>query len=168
MNRFAWRRCSILLDSSYNASPSSMHMMTQLLTDMRQQLFPDRQLVFCLGEMRELWNESKSAHEWLAKQVVHADKLFLMWEDMHEYFLPELLSKWYAGDRVERFSDSVELGRALDTYLAAQESLALVLFKWSQNTIFLEEAVKQVLRFQEDRKKLCRQESRWKTRKKFL
>lgn len=160
MSRFAWRWGSILLDSSYNASPSSMRMMIELLTDIRQQLFSERQLVFCLGEMRELWDESKSAHEGLAKQVIHADKLFVIWQDMRDYFLPELFSAWYAADRVELFSDPSALGDALDAYLATQESLALVLFKWSQNTIFLEEAVKKLLRFPEESKKLCRQSHR--------
>lgn len=157
MHRFAWKWWSILLDSSYNASPGSMRMLIGLLTDIRQQLFPERKLVFCLGEMRELWNESKFSHEWLAKQILHADRLFLIWQDIHDYLLPELFVLWYAPDRVTWFSDAISLWNALDTYLSEQQELSLVLFKWSQNTIFLEEAVKQVLRFPDDAKKLCRQ-----------
>jgi UDP-N-acetylmuramyl pentapeptide synthase len=160
MHRFAWKWWSILLDSSYNASPWSMRMMIRLLTDMRQQLFPERKLVFCLGEMRELWNESKSAHELLVKQILHADKLFLIWQDIHDYLLPELFASWYGPDRVAWFCDAISLWKALDIYLSEQQELSLVLFKWSQNTIFLEEAVKQVLRFPEDVKKLCRQDAR--------
>jgi hypothetical protein len=84
---------------------------------------------------------------------------------MQAYLLPELLSCWYAQDRVERFSTPWDLWRALDSYLATQESLALVLFKWSQNTIFLEEAIKYVLRYPEDGKKLCRQSTWWLEKK---
>ena len=38
----------------------------------------------------------------------------------------------------------------------------IILFKWSQNTIFLEEAIKEVLKNKEDEKELVRQESYWK------
>lgn len=167
MQRFLWRRWSLLLDSSYNASPQSMRMMIELITDIRQKLFPERQLVWCLGEMRELGNLSQEAHEELASRCLHFDHLFLIGHDMQEYLLPALQEKWYPLHRVSRYADSSILGAELDVYLWQQKELALVLFKGSQNTIFLEEAVKQVLRSPEDEKNLCRQEWRWLKKKKL-
>jgi len=38
---------------------------------------------------------------------------------------------------------------------------SLVLVKGSQNTIFLEEAIKYLLKDKEDEKKLCRQDDYW-------
>ncbi len=165
MSRLLGKRWSLLLDSSYNASPSSMQMMISLITDLRQQLFQERQLIFCLGDMRELWISTEEQHKDLAKKVMHADCLFLVGESMKLYLMPELERRWYAAHRVYRFSDAEELWTELSVYLEQQQELALVLFKWSQNTIFLEEAVKKVLRYVQDEKKLCRQSNWWKMKK---
>jgi UDP-N-acetylmuramyl pentapeptide synthase len=157
------------MDSSYNASPGSMRMMIDLITDLRQQLFSDRQIVLCLWEMRELGEElSKQEHTHLASLVIHADQLFLIGEDMQRYFIPALLDLGYPSHRIHFFSHSVELGELLDKYLSEQDELALVLFKGSQNTIFLEEAVKHVLRYPEESKKLCRQDAWWLDKKKYI
>lgn len=153
---------SLLLDSSYNASPQSMTMLIRIITQLRKELFPERQLVFCLWEMRELWQYSQEAHSDLARQILHADHIFLIGADPLLYTLPALLALWYSSHRIQHFTHATALGQALDTYLSEQQELALVLFKWSQNTIFLEEAVKQVLRYPEDVSLLCRQEARRK------
>lgn len=166
MSRLLGKWGSLLLDSSYNASPSSMQMMIALITDIRQQLFPDRQLIFCLGDMRELWVVTDEQHKNLAGKVMHADCLFLIGESMQLYLMPELERCGYAAHRVFRFSDAWELWDALHDYLERQQELSLVLFKWSQNTIFLEEAVKKVLRYVHDEQKLCRQSNWWKMKKK--
>jgi UDP-N-acetylmuramyl pentapeptide synthase len=167
MSRLRGKWWSLLMDSSYNASPGSMRMMIHLITDLRQELFPDRQIVLCLGEMRELGEElSQQEHTRLASLIIHADQLFLIGEHMHKFLIPALHDLGYPLHRLHFFSHPVELGEALDTYLSQQDKLALVLFKGSQNTIFLEEAVKQVLRYPEDKAFLCRQDAWWLTKKK--
>lgn len=166
MSRLLGKRWSILLDSSYNASPASMRMMISLITDIRQHLFPERQLLLCLWDMRELGEVSESQHKLLANEVVHADHLFLIWNEMKTSLIPELIELWYAQQRISWFSDASALWKAVDDYLEHQQELSIVLFKWSQNTIFLEEWVKQILRYSKDKVKLCRQWSWWMKKKK--
>ena len=156
---------SILMDSSYNAAPTSMQLMVELITQIRQELFSDRELILCLGEMRELGSYSEQAHRDLAKQIMHADRILMVGEEMKRFTLPALLKAWYRQNCVRYFSHSRALGRALDEYLSESKDLALVLFKGSQNTIFLEEAVKPILRRPEDTSKLCRQSARWMDKK---
>lgn len=165
MSWFPGKRGSLLLDSTYNASPKSMQMMISLITQVRQELFPDRLLVFCLWDMRELWELTDQAHRSLASSLVHADALFLCGEAMKQNTIPQLVALWYASHRLCWFETSFALGQAVDTYLSEQKELALVLFKWSQNTIFLEEAVTCILRYPEESKYVCRQDSRRKYKK---
>ena len=53
-------------------------------------------------------------------------------------------------------------------FLKRSDDKWIILFKWSQNTIFLEEAVKQVLANKEDSKHLTRQSDRWMQKKSYL
>lgn len=165
MSWLLWKRWSLILDSTYNASPASMKMMIDLITHIRQELFPERQLIFCLGDMRELWTYSEEEHRLLAKHVLHADHLFLVGQEMKTHFMPELLALWYTQWRISFYANSTLLWRAVEEYCSQQENLALILCKWSQNTIFLEEAVKQLLRYPEDQGKLCRQWAWWTHKK---
>lgn len=145
-----------------------MQMMIALATQIRQELFPERDLILCLGEMRELGQYSDQAHHDLVSQVIHADRLLLVGDEMRRVTLPGLLKAGYRQDRVTYFSDSRSLGEALDSYMHGSKQLACVLFKGSQNTIFLEEAIKIVLRFTQDAYKLCRQSSRWMKKKELF
>lgn len=159
------KRGSVLLDSSYNAAPTSMQSVLEVMTQIRQELFPERELIFCLGEMRELGQYSEQAHQELVQQIMHADRLFLVGEEMKRITLPALLKAGYRQSHVRYFSQSRALGRALEEYLSQSKDLALVLFKGSQNTIFLEEAVKAVLRDPADVTRLCRQSVWWMKKK---
>jgi UDP-N-acetylmuramoyl-tripeptide--D-alanyl-D-alanine ligase len=165
MNWLLGKRWSLLLDSTYNASPWSMLMMIRLLTSIRQELFPERQLIFCLGDMRELWLYSEDEHRLLAEHIMHADCLFLLGSEMKQFLIPELHTLWYAHSRINWFDNSLQLWTAVEKYLSEQQNLALVLCKWSQNTIFLEETVKQLLRYPTDVNKLCRQWDWWMNKK---
>lgn len=53
-------------------------------------------------------------------------------------------------------------------FLKRSDEKWIILFKGSQNTIFLEEAVKQVLANKEDSKYLTRQSDRWMEKKSYL
>ena len=53
-------------------------------------------------------------------------------------------------------------------FLKRSDEKWLILFKGSQNTIFLEEAVKQVLANKEDENHLTRQSDRWMEKKSYL
>lgn len=53
-------------------------------------------------------------------------------------------------------------------FLKRSDEKWIILFKGSQNTIFLEEAVKQVLANKADVKYLTRQSDRWMEKKSYL
>jgi hypothetical protein len=53
-------------------------------------------------------------------------------------------------------------------FLKRSDEKWIILFKGSQNTIFLEEAVKQVLANKEDAKHLTRQSEWWMQKKSYL
>ena len=53
-------------------------------------------------------------------------------------------------------------------FLKRSDEKWIILFKGSQNTIFLEEAVKQVLVNKEDAKRLTRQSEWWMQKKSYL
>ena len=65
---------------------------------------------------------------------------------------------------VKHFNNSIEAGMYLKENLSEN---ALVLVKGSQNTIFLEEAIKFLLLNKEDEKRLCRQGGMWEKKKKL-
>jgi UDP-N-acetylmuramyl pentapeptide synthase len=101
----------------------------RITTELRQELFPERQLIFCLGEMRELGQYSQEVHEALAAQIVHADQIFLIGQDPHTYTLPALEKLGYANHRIQRFNHPTALGKALDEYISQQSELSVILFK---------------------------------------
>ncbi len=57
---------SVLLDASYNASPKSMLSTLQQAIQLRTQLFPEHDLIYCLGDMRELGDFTETEHRQLA------------------------------------------------------------------------------------------------------
>lgn len=58
---------------------------------LRDQAFPKRELVLCLGDMRELGQYTEEEHRKLAQYLAHrTDRLFLVGESMQLYFLDEL------------------------------------------------------------------------------
>jgi UDP-N-acetylmuramyl pentapeptide synthase len=44
----------VLIDSSYNAAPSSMQKVMENVFNIKKQVFPNYKLILVLGDMREL------------------------------------------------------------------------------------------------------------------
>lgn len=157
---------SVLIDSSYNGAPQSMKLTIENVISLRNQIYPEKDIIYCLGDMRELGEFAESEHRTLANQVAKsADEIYLVGERMTSVFVDELEKIWYNMQQVFTFTSSASLWEALVTALPTREKTALVLFKGSQNTIFLEEAIKPLLRDPADKKKLCRQSARWLKKK---
>ncbi|MBP7842231.1 hypothetical protein KA037_06340 [Patescibacteria group bacterium] len=75
----------------------------------------------------------------------------------------------YDMSHVQRFSKSTQCGETLRELLQASDEKILLVFKGSQNTIFLEEAIKRVLYDPADIQKLVRQGDYWtKTKRLFF
>lgn len=157
-------RENILIDSTYNAAPESMKVMIENTKTLRETLVPEYKLWFLLWDMRELWENSEHAHRWLVSALLDADFIFTVWPEMKAYVVSELLKnnfKWLLKD----FTSSREAGKELKTYLESIGNKSVVLLKWSQNTIFTEEALKELLEDEADKKQLVRQSDFWMRKK---
>lgn len=146
---------SILIDSSYNWWPESMKKMIENTRLLQSEIYYDYKLWFVIWDMRELWSFAEMEHEKLFKEFTKDDLLITIWAETKKYF-PE---------SVRNFSSSKEAWEFLKNMIEDREEKYLILFKWSQNTIFTEEALKQVLLNKEDQKHLVRQEGNWMTKK---
>ena len=148
---FEWVCDSILIDSSYNATFASMKQMIENTRDIQSKLFQDYQLLFVIGDMRELWNQSEIEHKKLSK-LLKDETVISVWKETKKYF--------DMSDHAN-FMSSREAWEYLKDYIQNKSEKYLVLFKWSQNTIFLEEAVRILLKKSQDQEKLPRMNDFW-------
>ena len=63
---FAGIEESIIIDSTYNASPLSVKSVINTVHNVQQQLFPSRKIWLVLGDMRELGSFTEREHRMLA------------------------------------------------------------------------------------------------------
>ncbi len=149
---------SVIIDSSYNASRASL--LTFIETTNLLSKKENRPFVVILGDMRELGREAEQEHKIVAEALKNkTDYFYCVGELTKKYVLPEIKhGRW--------FENSVKLGQYLKTSLPYH---SIVLVKGSQNTIFLEETIKFILKNKENVKKLCRQNDFWlKQKSKFF
>ena len=141
---------SQIIDSTYNSSPYATQQMLQVLSQ-----FPSPK-ISVLGDMRELGLQSSQAHKDLYSQAQKfSDQIISIGPETKKYF----------GDKSKKFDNWWSAADYL-TKNIPQNSTILV--KGSQNTIFLEELVKQILANPDDSSQLCRQSPHWlKIKNKF-
>jgi len=164
---FNWLYDSILFDSTYNSSPLSVQKILNTVYSIKNDLFSDSEIRVMLGDMRELWDLTESDHRKIASYVHSvADRLFLVWENMRKYLKDELEKIWYDMSKVEEFNDSITLWNFVKEELKKSNWRKLIVWKGSQNTIYLEEAIKILLANDEDAKNLVRQSNWWLKKKK--
>jgi len=162
---FAWMHSSILIDSTYNAAPESMKYALRQTVALRNELFPEYDIIYCLGDMNELWDFSMSAHQEIASIISQsAEQIFLTWPESRATF-DELQKIWYSMKRCTYVDSSLEIWKTLLEYLKSKTTPSLILFKASQWWQFMEEAISQVLLNPEDSQQLPRQEERRKDKK---
>lgn len=144
---------SIIIDSSYNAS--SMKDLIEMVGQIKNS--QGRKLAL-LGDLRELGEQSASIHREIANLASkHFDQIFLVGQEMKSHALPILQKSM--GKQVTHFDNSLEAGDKIAKLLKKND---LILVKGSQNTIFLEEAVKVMMKEPEKAKQqLCRQSTWW-------
>jgi len=153
-------RKSTIIDSTYNASKESMLAFLDLLKELKRTT--KRPVVFVFGDMRELGVAAKEEHEEVAryaKEIVNS--VYCVGPQTKEFAYP-ILKDTNRRMYKDSSKNSIQLG------LHLKESLldnAIILFKGSQNEIFLEEAIKFILENPQDEKRLCRQSEYWKNTK---
>lgn len=152
---------SIIIDSSYNASRTAVEGMLDLMNTLKKQT--KRPTVLLFGDMRELGEESQIEHQQVAGKIIGiVDYLYLVGPQTREYVLPVIQTDEKKFKEIRWFDTAARVGEYLEENLPKE---SIVLVKGSQNTIFLEEAIKYVLKNKKDEKVLCRQEQFWLEKK---
>lgn len=159
---------SLIIDSSYNSSKSSVISFIDMLKNLKKRT--DRPIIFLMGDMRELGTQSQQEHEEVARALVGVvDQLYCVGKLTGEFVVPvvkEYIGKRNKTSKVEWYKNAIQAGLHLKEELPDN---AIVLVKGSQNTLFLEEAIKFLLDNQSDVKNLTRQEPFWmKTKQDFF
>ena len=152
MNTLRGVNQSIILDDSYNSSPLAAAAALQTLYQIS---VPQRIAVF--GSMNELGVMSQEAHETLGKmcdpnQLAH---VVTVGEEAEKYLAPAARSN---GCHVVSFKTALDAGAFVHKSL---EPGAVILFKGSQDNIYLEEAIKIVLHSTDEEEQLVRQSPEW-------
>ncbi|RLC34472.1 hypothetical protein DRH14_02910 [Candidatus Shapirobacteria bacterium] len=134
---------STIIDSSYNSSPLACQELLKFLSKFK----PPRLAV--LGDMRELGQQTASAHRQLYKLALQqADQIISVGPLTQKYF----------GSQAKKFTYWWQASNYILKNLAHHST---ILIKGSQNTIFLEEIVKQLLANKKNIKSICRQSNYW-------
>lgn len=129
--------------------------------------------------MRELGDDSKELHTEIAEKIIASSiqSVVLVGEEMKRFVYPLLLEAWGSfppespegitpertSDRVFSFLHSRLAGKKVrDIIMTAPDEVKTVVFvKGSQNSIYLEEGIKEFLYDLRDVEKLCRQSDYW-------
>jgi len=151
---FAGIENSLLIDSTYNASKASVVAYLDLLSEIKKKT--QKNTIGILGDMRELGKEAEIEHKEVADKIsTVCDEVYLVGELTKAHILPRIEKKVRI---VKWFDSNIHLGEYLKANLTPE---SLVLLKGSQNTIFLEETVKFLLKDNNDFRNLCRQDKYW-------
>lgn len=132
-----------IIDSSYNSSPLATQESLKFLSTFK------KTRIALLGDMRELGQASPKEHQKLYQLALKsADTIISVGQETNKYF----------GDKSNKF---IYWWQALDFLKKNIEGKETILIKGSQNTIYLEELVKSILKNPSDSKKICRQSTYW-------
>ena len=149
---------STLIDDTYNSSPLA----TKAALDVLYQA-DAKQKIAILGDMNELGDSSADEHRDLGAycRADELDYVITIGVKSRDDLAPAAEA---AGCRVKSFTSPVEAGKFVRAIIAPG---ALILAKGSQNGVFAEEAVKQLLKHPDDTSKLVRQSEEWLAKKRW-
>lgn len=132
-----------IIDSSYNSSPLACQEFLKFLITFKTKK------IAVLGDMRELGKNTPEEHQKIYDLAVKSADLIIS-------VGPE--TKKYFGDKSNKFDNWWTATDFLKNEIKGGET---ILIKGSQNTIFLEELVKEILLNPSEYTKLCRQSKYW-------
>ena len=150
-----------IIDSSYNSSPNACEELLKFLSDFKA---PKR--IAILGDMRELGKLSPIEHRRIYQIATKsADIIISVGPLTKKYFTNPKLSDKDGSAPTYNFLYWWQASEYLKNIIEGNE---VILVKGSQNTIYLEELVKEILENPSDSKVLCRQSKYWlKLKNKF-
>ena len=145
---------SMIIDSSYNASPVTMSKALNLLKEI-----PSDRKIAALGTMNELGNLSKQSHLDLGKSVANIANILVAVGSEASTIKQGAVQSGMLEKNIFTFLDSESAGYFLKDMLSAKD---IVLVKGSQNRVRMEKLVKIVMSNpSEANKLLCRQGEAW-------
>lgn len=155
---------SIIIDSSYNASPDSVK---AALLFLKTAVKKKGRRIAILGDMRELGPLAKKKHEEIAECIIDTvDHVVCVGPLMKEFVVPTLLRRGFQKQHIDVFETAEGVGIFMRSYIQPDD---VVLVKGSQNTIYLEQVVEELLLTKDDINLLCRQSAYWNAvRKEFF
>ena len=161
---FEGKKDTTIIDSSYNASPDSVKASLLFLKTAIQK--KERRIAI-LGDMRELGPIAQTKHEEIARVAAEVvDYIVCVGPMMREFVVPELLRVGFDKNKIDVFETAEGVGTFIVSSLRTGD---VILIKGSQNTIFLESVVKELLQKKTDANFLCRQSAYWDSvRKEFF
>lgn len=166
---------SVIIDGSYNGGFNSISGGIEYLDGLSAEY---NKMLF-LGDMREFGEDSKELHTEIAEKIIASSvqTVVLVGEEMQRFVYPLLIEAWGiipedvpegtppepTSDRVFSFLHSRLAGKKIRDILmnTADETKTVIFTKGSQNSIYLEEGVKEFLYDLRDVDKLCRQSDYW-------
>lgn len=152
MNPLPGIKDSLIIDDTYNASPTSVKAALDVVYSMNAP-----QKIAILGSMNELGNYEKEAHEEVGSYCDPAqlDMVVTIGPVAQKHLAKSATKK---GCKVASFASPFDAGEFVAGEL---KKGALVLAKGSQNRVFSEESLKFLLKNPEDKKHLVRQSDYW-------
>lgn len=148
---------STIIDSSYNSSPAACLAVLGLIKNM----VVKGNKILVLGDMRELGVLAKVEHERIVKEAAKiGDYIILIGPQMKKYGFQTLLDHGFPANRLFWFEKSKGAGEFINNQILQENDLILV--KGSQNLIFLEEIMFELMLEKEKAHEvLCRQSEYW-------
>jgi UDP-N-acetylmuramoyl-tripeptide--D-alanyl-D-alanine ligase len=152
MNLLKGIKGSLIIDDTYNSSPEAAIAALDTLYEAQA-----KQKIAILGQMNELGDFSKEMHTEVGRHCnpKQLKLVITIGQDANEYLAAAAEAK---GCKVVRCPSPYH---AADVLSPLVKTGTLILAKGSQNHVFAEEAVKELLENQEDVKKLVRQSRSW-------
>lgn len=156
MRLLSGTKSSAIIDDSYNASPDAVKAALDVLYSLDA---PQR--IAVLGSMNEMGEYSERAHREVGEYCdpKKLDLVLTVGSDANRYLAPAAERR---GCEVQCFLSPYQAGSYLKEQL---KTGAMILFKGSQNGVFVEEAIKSVLADKADQTALVRQSDFWLRRK---
>jgi len=147
---------SVILDDTYNASPSSMEIALEAFAAL-----PGKRKIAALGDMLELGEHTEQAHREAGKKAADSCDILITVGPNMSFAAGEATRKGFKeGTNLFQFDNSKEAGAVLARYVREGD---VILVKGSQG-MRMEKAVEQILlRPEHSQKLLVRQEKSWRT-----
>lgn len=155
MNLLAGIKNSLIIDDTYNSSPTSAIAALEVLGEIKA-----GRKIAVMGDMLELGGETEKGHRAVARKFLESkgDIFFAVGQRM-QFAVEELLKNNFPKENIYSFKDPVETGKKLKTIIQADD---LILVKGSQG-LRMEKAVGEImLEPQKAGELLCRQDASWK------